>query len=412
MGIAKRRSDSARGAKQNSRGSVFSVWYALFFLAGVLAASAFHFFLGSSERENKEITPTRQNKNQPWGQLEITPMILDRPDGFVNLTNMPKALRWFFPNHSTGQIAELIQSCDFSTEQKAALLDTSKWRPATNGWYVLPAPDLVRQMSPATRERIYGVLSASHENLSQCFPFACRVEDLDDWFEGSELPSDKIALVRKLAYPKFGLVYFADLELFAFLSTSNETYCLLKTLYRIPTLLVKLHVAPDSDIDALVKYWGRGDKALETRLLLKSLARVPGGASINISHFLPPIPRLRLYTYPDSADSARLDCFWTAFNFSRERSDYRAGDSAYHNRLLQSEYDLVQGDKQFGDVLILFDSDENAIHTCVYVADDIVFTKNGGDPYQPWVLMRTADMMLLYASDKPQQWRVFRKRGT
>jgi len=72
----------------------------------------------------------------------------------------------------------------------------------------------------------------------------------------------------------------------------------------------------------------------------------------------------------------------------------------------------VRGDKQFGDILILLDSDENAVHACVYVADDIVFTKNGDDPNQPWVLMRMADMMLLYASDKPQQWRVFRKRGT
>jgi hypothetical protein len=44
------------------------------------------------------------------------------------------------------------------------------------------------------------------------------------------------------------------------------------------------------------------------------------------------------------------------------------------------------------------------------VAEDIVFTKNGDDPNQPWVLMRMADMMLLYTSDKPQQWRVFRKR--
>ena len=339
-------------------------------------------------------------------------MVLDRPDGFVNLTNTPKALRWFFPNHSTGQIAELIQSCDFSAEQKAALLDSSKWRPATNGWDVLPSPDLVQEMSPTARERIYGVLSASHENLSQSFPFACRVEDFDDWFEGCELPSDKISLVRKLTYSKRGLVYFADFELFALLSRSNETYCLLKTLYRIPTLLVKLRVTPDSDIDALVKYWGRGDKVREIRLLLKSLARVPGGASINISHFLPAVPRLRLYTYPDSGDSVRLDCFWTAFNFSHERPDYRFGDPAYHNRLLRSEYELVRGDKQFGDVLILFDSDENAVHTCVYVADDIVFTKNGGDPNQPWVLMRMEDMTLLYASDKPQQWRTFRKRGT
>src|SRR5262245_61590664 len=97
MGIAKRKSDSVRGAKQNARGSVFSVWYVLFFAAGALVASAFHSFLGSSGREGKETTSTGQGK--AWGELEITPLVLDRPDGFVSLTNAPNALRWFFPNH-------------------------------------------------------------------------------------------------------------------------------------------------------------------------------------------------------------------------------------------------------------------------------------------------------------------------
>jgi hypothetical protein len=52
-----------------------------------------------------------------------------------------------------------------------------------------------------------------------------------------------------------------------------------------------------------------------------------------------------------------------------------------------------------------------AAHMCVYIAADVVYTKNGVDPKQPWVLMRMKDLLALYTSDQPQQWRVFRKNG-
>jgi len=47
---------------------------------------------------------------------------------------------------------------------------------------------------------------------------------------------------------------------------------------------------------------------------------------------------------------------------------------------------------------------------CVYIAADIVYTKNGGHHFQPWILMKLDDVMVQYASDKPQQLRVFRKK--
>src|SRR6185436_13198029 len=113
------------------------------------------------------------------------------------------------------------------------------------------------------------------------------------------LSTAKIELVRHLSYPKKSLRCFADLQLFDLLSSSNETRSLTKALCRVPTLLMKLKVTPQSDLKTLLEYWGGGSNAEQIKPLLESIIRVPGGAALNVSFFMPPVPRLNLYTYPN-----------------------------------------------------------------------------------------------------------------
>ncbi len=316
---------------------------------------------------------------------------------------LPQALRQ--------QVAQLIESCELTPSQKAALLDTNRNESAPNGWIIRPPPEIVRQLSPAARIRLYDVLAQSPENAGQAFPFFYRKDGFDEWFSGCELPPERVALVRKLAYPKGNLLLFADVQLFELLSSSNETRCLIKTLCRVPTLLMKLHVTPQTDIDALLNYWGGCCNGKAMKPFLKSIARVPGGAEMNISDFLPSVPRLRLYRYPDPGSSVREDCFWSSFNFFNDEPDNRFLDPAFADQKLQRDFDEVRGEKRFGDIMLLLGPRQEAIHMCVYVAEDIVFTKNGGHIYQPWVLMRTNEMMVQYGADQPRSWRVFRKKS-
>jgi hypothetical protein len=51
-------------------------------------------------------------------------------------------------------------------------------------------------------------------------------------------------------------------------------------------------------------------------------------------------------------------------------------------------------------------------HACVYIADDVVFTKNGVNYHQPWVLMKLNDLLPRYASDRPMSIVVLRRRST
>ena len=54
-----------------------------------------------------------------------------------------------------------------------------------------------------------------------------------------------------------------------------------------------------------------------------------------------------------------------------------------------------------GDVMFLATPNDAVIHAAVYIADDIVFTKNGESYTQPWILMHMEDMMDTYAVKHP-----------
>jgi hypothetical protein len=69
---------------------------------------------------------------------------------------------------------------------------------------------------------------------------------------------------------------------------------------------------------------------------------------------------------------------------------------------LRTEFDLVAGRPTYGDLVALVNEAGEGLHLCVYIADDFVFTKNGMNRLQPWVMMKIPDMLLAFPSEKPQ----------
>jgi hypothetical protein len=64
----------------------------------------------------------------------------------------------------------------------------------------------------------------------------------------------------------------------------------------------------------------------------------------------------------------------------------------------------------FGDLITVINSQGDALHIAVYIAEDIVFTKNGMNVLQPWVMMRMDDMMSYFPSPEPLRIAIFRKK--
>jgi hypothetical protein len=65
---------------------------------------------------------------------------------------------------------------------------------------------------------------------------------------------------------------------------------------------------------------------------------------------------------------------------------------------------------RFGDLLVLVNSREVAVHVCAYAAEDFVFTKEGKGVLNPWVIMKLGDVPADFPNEGPLQVRHLRRR--
>lgn len=362
----------------------------------------------ASERERLPAENARA-----WGKIDYVPLALDRPEEyFSNDVAAAANTVWSFRNHTEQQLEAYFASLNLTPAVLRQLISRTNWKVLPRTILVAPPPQAIASLAPETRRQLYGLLARNPENVLQVRPFRFRTDGFDDWLADCGLPRETIELVRRMTYLDGSSLCFADAPAFSQLSTPAETKALAKCLWRVSTFVMKLRVDPGTDVDALMKYWGFFGADKIYRPLIESMTRVPGGSTINVSYFLPPFARLRLYTYPNPRDPniVREDCFWSAMNFFNTTPDDGYFNPDYTRKTLLSDCTKVDGAKKFGDLLMLLGHDGQALHMCVYLADDVVFTKNGANTQQPWVLMRISEMLAEYEKDKPFQIVTYRRK--
>lgn len=352
----------------------------------------------------------------PWGELDYIKISIERPDEFIDADPPAGSItRWFFQKETPAQLDELFQSSGLDETDRKRLLNTNSWVRTTNGFFIIPGKDLVLGMSAETRAKIYSVLAEYPTNVQHSGVVARPSHGWADWFRDSGLSQETLQQVSRLLYKRGTAICLADSrDLLASIPSPEEKHRLLKAISRQFTMLVKLRIRPDTDIEALARYWGKEGRAKDIKPLLESLKRVPGGATIDLAHLMSHFARHRLYTYPfpsDDPSEPRHNCFFTAMNYFLEEPDNRFCDVEYTRNVLQSEYyPLPNNDPSYGDLIFLYDHTGTPIHAAVYIAAEIVFTKNGANHYQPWILMEFEDMLALYQSDKPVRTVAYRRK--
>ncbi|MDB6064281.1 MAG: hypothetical protein JWR26_489 [Pedosphaera sp.] len=401
------------------------LWFALFFAAGVVATLIGESFFTSSNGNNGPVGATgpgtiagssnarMTGAKGPWGNLEYTPILLEPDDLLQDGEKQPPA-KWIFENVSRQQLTDLFNSCDFTSSQKAFFLDTGHWEILTNGIALLPSDELILSLGKTACQQIYPLLGKSTANGPQNFPFRFPPDKFDERFADVGFAPATLNLIRTQTYTNGGWICFSSLHPMERTFKPEEYHCLKRALYRVPTLRIRLHVNSDSDIPELVKYWGIGGRERIIRPLLESLAKTPGGESISVSAFFPPFARLRLYTYPDpnaDAEVAKEDCFYTSLNFFNDRPDPKYLDHLHTKDVVMANYYQTKDELVFGDLMMFMDANGTAVHICVFVADDIAFTKNGVGYLEPWVMMRLNDILADYPSDPPLRMMHLRRKG-
>jgi hypothetical protein len=262
-------------------------------------------------------------------------------------------------------------------------------REIPDGLVIRPSNDLLARLSPDVRARVYVPLMRDERNRPQFEAYRYFGTTIDEWL-GTRISPDTRRLVEPLIYRHEDFLYFADIDLVRSQIEDGELQRLVKALLRHSTVLAKLSIPEESELPAIVEYWGRGGRRTDIRPLLESIAQ--NDAQIDISHLLPPLAREHLYRYPkitgaDLDRPALNNCFWTALNFFNVEPDDRYLDLDFALTRLRSAYYVVHNDLQLGDVIAFLDDQFDVFHVAVYVADGLVFSKNGFSSLAPWTIL-------------------------
>jgi hypothetical protein len=366
---------------------------------------------------NSEFDVAELKDTPAWGQFVTRDLDLEQPDEYVAYeTSTNKIETWTFAGMSPDEVRALMQSCGLAAGDIDRVLQPAAMLYDNSNTVVTPDEQLVFSMPPQTRANLYGALSHYGANELMQFPFCFPSDSFETNLDRSRISPETYDLVKKMLYPRGTAQCFSDLKmLLQHTADEGERLQLVKALSHQSALLVGIHVWPDTDIDKLIGYWAwpSGVRLINVRPLLESLKRRPNGGSASILYFLPPFARERLYTYPLPAQlgDPAIDCHWSTMNFFNETPDNRFSDPSFTVAYIKTNLYQIAKPTAYGDRVFLLDKNGNAVHSAVYLADDIVFTKNGNNFAQPWMLMRLKDLLAEYTADEPPGVAVYRDKN-
>ena len=422
----KNKSNSIAAVENVSWAAAHSRWLiaaaTLVVIAGLIAGALY--FKSSSETaapvssDLAKEPRTQSAAPGPWGHLTLTPIIISPPLEYVaadwGRNSGPD--EWYFPGTSL-EVMDAFLSAHLSPEQVSRIRATARPDPRTKGLIVRPDLEMVRSFSPQVRAGLYLELGKTSLNFDQANAFRFFGSSPEAWLKGSRISQRTRQLVEPLIYSDGDFLLFADPEAIrSQVQDAEELRRLAKTLLRQPTLLVELAIKDDSEVAGLADYWGRGGRRTDLRPILESVAEKGPDRSIDIIHLLPTLARNHLYRYP-RLTAADLDkplianCLWTALNFFSARPDDRFLDVNVALNTLKRDYFIVETGFQLGDIVVFLDQNGNLFHVVVYLADGLVFTKNGTSPMAPWVITTLDQVKGYYRSRSSNPRLIYHRRN-
>jgi hypothetical protein len=355
-------------------------------------------------------------KPGPWGDLEYYQIYLEMPDYLVKLCSAPDpSPKWCFPSGTEDGLRALFKEAGLPGALQEYLLDPKHQQIKDHVLTVFPpVPDLIA-MTREQRTIIYRELAKSEFNEYHANPICITNGDPDSWFAQSGLRPEFREVVKKMTYVWGDMLCFSDLGvLLSMAKPGQEARDVLKVMTRVRTLVLQLAVRPQSNLEEVMRYWSADRRNKDIEAILLSASEMEGGERLDCTHLLPPLARRYLYTYPSADPSAlpfKPDCHWTSLNFFDAKPlDYHLYPDLFLQRITE-DYIPIKPPYSFGDVLMLVTSDGVPLHSCVYVADDIVYTKNGRSIGVPWLLTKLGDVSRYYSTRQPNHIQGYRLKS-
>lgn len=342
-------------------------------------------------------------KPGPWGQVQWHYLHIEAPDWIVANTLLPHSqTSWNFSGASAENLSRFFLAAGVPLETvERWLKDTRAIISGPDATTVFPDVEDVVNLGMATRCAIYQELAKSPLNEYFANPIYILDRNVDEWIGLRKVRPEIKALITKLAYQRGEVLCFSDLSvLMHYAKGDAEARDLAKLGTRKRAIMAYLHVTQADDIEKLESYWSAAYRRKDVLPILESVAQLPDGGRVGLSHLMTAQARKLIYTYPtlDLATAGRLpDCHWTTFNyFSYHPQNIYLDLRLAANRLMEG-YDKVAPPYRYGDALVFLNKDGDAIHSCVYLCDELVFTKNGESISAPWIISEIQDVRRLYS---------------
>lgn len=382
----------------------------------IVASSLLTHFLGRSRNggiasasPSTEAPAPAAKDVPPWGELMTLDIELEQPEEYVSFeATTDRVASWTFTDKTLKQTREILAEAGLSPGLIDSALAAGKVEDTPQATIVKPGDEVVTAIPAEVRARLYATLSQWPANRYMANPYHLPNEDVSAMLGTSDVPAPALELLRKLTYLQAGKRMFSDLEVVLHqIPSPKGRLQLLKMLTYQTAVLARLRLRPDSDVDKLLGYWGAmpGVRAKDLRPLLESIRKTPEGGTISLLYLLPPFARERLYTFPmpTQPDDVKMDCHWTAMNFFNDTPDPRFQDNAFASNYIKENCYQIGKPSMIGDLVFLLNAKGEVIHSAVYIADDLVFTKNGINFAQPWILMRIPNMREAFTvTEEPQ----------
>jgi hypothetical protein len=350
--------------------------------------------------EQDKYTFTRQG---PWGELFTQNISLERPVEYLNdEMKTVQAPVWTFRGMDVARVKALFVTNGLTTQEAEKALAPD--RVTTRGTDTLfrPSEEFVFSLRPETRARLYAPMRGLDVNLCLDWPYYYPRNSIESVFNDPRLHPDDLVQFKRLVYGGKDAWRFTDFEtLMARIPTPERRVAMTASLSRQIAVLARLCIRPDTDIDQVAAYWGQmpNVRFVDGRPMLEALKRLPKGGTVSLLYLLPPFARERLYTYPlpPAPGDPVVDCHWTTFNFSKVKPDNRFSSPAECLRYINEHFYKVSQPGVYGDVLLFMNDTDKIRHSAVFLADDLVFTKNGQNYTMPWMIMRIGDLQAMYS---------------
>lgn len=348
----------------------------------------------------------------PWGQLTVTPMLTGWPDpNRRQAACSTQVLPWFFPDHDAASLDQLFARLKLGAALRSRLrARTTCVEGPPAQCIVRPNVDMIGELGSA-RVGLYEILAGDPDNYQANSPHwrADRIEALFSMLR-PRVRADVLSLFRALLYRRGDFYYFSDPPLLCSqVSPSVEMTRLGDALIYESMVRAELRIPEGAPVDELVRYWGAGGRGVEVRPLLESLARRPGGGSIDVGELLPRMPHLRLYSY-EPADRVEKSCYWSALYFFSPYPPEVVIESPEVVKRLLSDYVRIEPKQaRLGDVVAFVHPRGYVLHLAAYIADDILFTKNGLSSKRPFGLARLPAIREMYKDEEGIQELYYRR---